>query len=180
MRYYIIYLGTFLRVSSLWGPDFYLEKNESVSIWAWRFVWSHPTSIRKMFLLLSKELIVKEFMLTGTSQCMYLPMIVLCWWVVFSTGQTPGREHFGSEKSGPVWRSRSNLWFGWTGWWLVSLVDVTLVNRTRNFHNFSLETPHFFDELYLRLVNDEMPHSRPKYRIETPSGRAYWVLTPGR
>jgi hypothetical protein len=28
--------------------------------------------------------------------------------------------------------------------------------------------------------NDEMPHSRPKYRIETLSGRAYWVLTPGR
>ena len=63
---------------------------------------------------------------------------------------------------------------------LISLVDVTPVNRTRNFHNFSLETPHFFDELYLRLVNDEMPHSRTEYRIETPSGRAYWVLTPGR
>lgn len=63
---------------------------------------------------------------------------------------------------------------------LVSLIDVTPVNRTLNFHNFSLETPHFFDDLYLRLLNKEMPHSRPKYRIKTPSNRAYWVLTSGR
>jgi esterase/lipase superfamily enzyme len=63
---------------------------------------------------------------------------------------------------------------------LVTLVDVTPVNRTRNFHNFSLETPEFFDDLFLRLVNDEMPSSRPEYRIETPSGRFYWVLTRGR
>ena len=63
---------------------------------------------------------------------------------------------------------------------LVTLVDVTPVNRTRNFHNFSLETPEFFDDLYLRLVNTEMPRSRPEYRIETPAGSAYWILTRGR
>jgi len=63
---------------------------------------------------------------------------------------------------------------------LITLVDVTPVNRTRNFHNFSLETPQFFDDLYLRLVNVDMPRSRPEYRFETPAGRAYWVLTRGR
>jgi len=63
---------------------------------------------------------------------------------------------------------------------LVTLVDVTPVNRTRNFHNFSLETPQFFDDLYLRLVNLDMPNSRPEYRIETPTGAVYWVLTRGR
>ena len=63
---------------------------------------------------------------------------------------------------------------------LVTLVDVTPVNRTRNFHNFSLETPEFFDDLFLRLVNTEMPRSRPEYRMETPTGRVYWVLTRGR
>ncbi len=63
---------------------------------------------------------------------------------------------------------------------LVTLVDVTPVNRTRNFHNFSLETPQFFDDLYLRLVNVVMPSSRPEYRITTPSGAVYWVLTRGR
>ncbi len=61
-----------------------------------------------------------------------------------------------------------------------SLVDVTPVNRTRNFHNFSLETPEFFDDLYLRLVNIDMPRSRQEYRIEAANGRAYWVLTSGR
>jgi esterase/lipase superfamily enzyme len=63
---------------------------------------------------------------------------------------------------------------------LVTLVDVTPVNRTRNFHNFSLETPEFFDDLFLRLVNPETPRSRLLYRVGTPGGREYWVLTRGR
>ena len=37
----------------------------------------------------------------------------------------------------------------------VSVIDITPVNRTRNFHNFSLETPEFFDDLYLRLSNEK-------------------------
>jgi esterase/lipase superfamily enzyme len=63
---------------------------------------------------------------------------------------------------------------------LVTLVDVTPVNRTRNFHNFSLETPEFFDDLYLRLINKQTPHSRGLYQLQTPKGANYWVLTPGR
>jgi esterase/lipase superfamily enzyme len=62
----------------------------------------------------------------------------------------------------------------------VTLVDVTPVNRTRNFHNFSLETPEFFDDLYLRLINPETPRSRLHYRIRSAGGRDYWVLTRGR
>lgn len=63
---------------------------------------------------------------------------------------------------------------------LVTMVDVTPVNRTRNFHNFSLETPAFFDDLFLRLANAELPRSRPVYRMQTSSGKDYWVLTRGR
>ena len=63
---------------------------------------------------------------------------------------------------------------------LVTLVDVTPVNRTRNFHNFSLETPEFFDDLYLRLTNPQVPYSRPVYKIQTPQGAVYSVLTRGR
>ena len=62
----------------------------------------------------------------------------------------------------------------------VTLVDITPVNRTRNFHNFSLETPEFFDDLFLRLTNSETPRSRLQYRVRTPNGAAYWVLTRGR
>jgi len=62
----------------------------------------------------------------------------------------------------------------------IALVDVTPVNRTRNFHNFSLETPEFFDDLFLRLTNTDTPRSRPIYRIEAPNGAVYWVLTRGR
>ena len=63
---------------------------------------------------------------------------------------------------------------------LVTLVDVTPVNRTRNFHNFSLETPEFFDDLYLRLTNEQTPSSRGLYTLQTQQGASYWVLTPGR
>ena len=62
----------------------------------------------------------------------------------------------------------------------ITLVDVTPVNRTRNFHNFSLETPEFFDDLFLRLTNTDTPRSRPIYRVKAPNGAAYWVLTRGR
>jgi len=63
---------------------------------------------------------------------------------------------------------------------LITLVDVTPVNRTRNFHNFSLETPEFFDDLFLRLTAEDMPRSRLIYPVETSDGRVYWVLTRGR
>ena len=60
------------------------------------------------------------------------------------------------------------------------LVDVTPVNRTRNFHNFSLETPEFFDDLFLRLTSSELPKTRELYFLETPEGVRYFVLTRGR
>ena len=63
---------------------------------------------------------------------------------------------------------------------LITLVDVTPVNRTRNFHNFSLETPEFFDDLYLRLTNEVTPRNRLRYEIRTEEGTVYWVLTRGR
>ena len=66
------------------------------------------------------------------------------------------------------------------GYAKLTLVDVTPVNRTRNFHNFSLETPEFFSDLYLRLTSRELPTSRELYFLETPEGVRYFVLTRGR
>jgi len=62
----------------------------------------------------------------------------------------------------------------------LSLVDVTPVNRTRNFHNFSLETPEFFDDLFLRFTGTDLPNSRELYALKTPRGTHYFVLTRGR
>ena len=59
-------------------------------------------------------------------------------------------------------------------------MDVKPVNRTRNFHNFTLETPEFFDDLFLRLVNASTPRSRMLHQTQTPDGAVYWVLTRGR
>ncbi|MEA3410612.1 MAG: alpha/beta fold hydrolase [Pseudomonadota bacterium] len=60
------------------------------------------------------------------------------------------------------------------------LVDVTPVNRTRNFHNFSLETPEFFDDLYQRFTGTGLPKTRELYSLQTPKGSRYFVLTRGR
>jgi len=63
---------------------------------------------------------------------------------------------------------------------LVTLVDVTPVNRTINFHNFYLESPEVFNDLFLRLVNRDPPSSRVLYPIQNRDGSIYWVLTRGR
>lgn len=60
------------------------------------------------------------------------------------------------------------------------LVDVTPVNRTRNFHNLSLETPEFFDDLFLRFTETNLPQTEALYFLETPEGVRYFVLTRGR
>ncbi|MEM8769966.1 MAG: alpha/beta hydrolase [Pseudomonadota bacterium] len=62
----------------------------------------------------------------------------------------------------------------------ITLVDLTPVNRTRNFHNFSLETPEYFDDLFLRLTGNERPRTRALYSVRQANGTQYWVLTRGR
>ncbi len=62
----------------------------------------------------------------------------------------------------------------------VALVDVTSVNRTRNFHNFSLEVPEYFDDIYLRLANPMTPLNRLRFEFLTPEGKRYSVLTRDR
>lgn len=60
---------------------------------------------------------------------------------------------------------------------LMTLVDVTPINRTRNFHNFSLETPEFFDDLFLRLMHRNQVMSRSEFLVQDSTGRVYSVLT---
>lgn len=62
----------------------------------------------------------------------------------------------------------------------VSLIDVTPVNRTRNFHNFSLEVPEYFDDIFLRLTNWDTPQNRSRYQFRSQQGQVYSVLTRGR
>ena len=58
-------------------------------------------------------------------------------------------------------------------------MDVTPVNRTRNFHNFSLETPEFFDDLFLRFTGSDLPQSRELYSRADAEGRALLCADPG-
>jgi hypothetical protein len=62
----------------------------------------------------------------------------------------------------------------------ITLIDVTPVNRTINFHNFYLESPEVFNDLLLRLLNPEIPRTRVLYPIRSREGAVYWILTRGR
>ena len=62
----------------------------------------------------------------------------------------------------------------------VTLVDVTPVNRTVNFHNFYLESPEVYNDIFRRLANERAPRSRELYPVRTQAGAVYWVLTRGR
>jgi alpha-beta hydrolase superfamily lysophospholipase len=53
----------------------------------------------------------------------------------------------------------------------VTVVDVTPVNRTRNFHNFSLETPEFFDDVFPAPDQQRNPPQPPDLRGPGPQRR---------
>ena len=54
------------------------------------------------------------------------------------------------------------------------------MNRTLNFHNFYLESPEVYDDLFLRFVNAETPRSRALYPVRSRDGSVYWVMSRGR
>ena len=52
--------------------------------------------------------------------------------------------------------------------------------KRRTKYIFGLETPEFFDDLFLRLANEQTPFAYALYRLEKPAGARCRVLTPGR
>lgn len=59
----------------------------------------------------------------------------------------------------------------------LTILDVTPVNRSRNFHNFGFESAEFYDDLFLRFTTTELPLSRRLYALRNADGRVYWVLS---
>ena len=57
----------------------------------------------------------------------------------------------------------------------VSVIDVTPINRTRAYHHFFTDSPEFFDNLFLLLL--EAPeHSRRMYEIKYQDEVGFWIL----
>ncbi len=96
---------------------------------------------------------------------------------VLNRGRRLGESTLDPKNPGQVGQAAKLLELLESGSDRLVLVDVTPVNRTRNFHNFSLETPEFFDDLFLRFVGKELPASRELYLLQTPRGSSYFVLT---
>lgn len=58
----------------------------------------------------------------------------------------------------------------------VSVIDVTPISRTRNFHHFFTDSPEFFDDLYIRLLDEPPLFSRRLYQVNYRDGVRYWIL----
>ena len=61
-----------------------------------------------------------------------------------------------------------------------ALIDVTPINKASYKHGYYFEAPEFFDDLYLRIL-DEDPHTnRRLYLLKTKDDIDYWVLRSDR
>jgi esterase/lipase superfamily enzyme len=58
----------------------------------------------------------------------------------------------------------------------ITLVDVTPISRTRNYHHYFTDSPEFFDDLYIRLLDDPPHVSRRLYRVRYDGDVEYWIL----
>ena len=58
----------------------------------------------------------------------------------------------------------------------ISMVDATPVNLTRNLHHFFTDSPEFFDDLYLRLLQPDNSTSRRLHPVRTQQSATYWIL----
>jgi len=96
---------------------------------------------------------------------------------VINRGHRLGESYLDPENPGQVEQTAALSELLEPGSNRLVLVDVTPVNRTRNFHNFSLETPEFFDDLFQRFTGKALPISRELYFVRTSRGSTYFVLT---
>lgn len=58
-----------------------------------------------------------------------------------------------------------------------SVVDVTPINTSSFRHGYYLECPEYFDDVYLRLMDDPPHINRRLYLLKTKDEIDYWVLT---
>lgn len=59
----------------------------------------------------------------------------------------------------------------------MSIVDATPINILRNRHHFFTDSPEFFDDLYLRLLQPNDIVSRRLHTVQVnPTGAIYWIL----
>ncbi|HEY1376427.1 MAG TPA: alpha/beta hydrolase [Gemmataceae bacterium] len=59
---------------------------------------------------------------------------------------------------------------------IVSTVDATPINRTRNLHHFFTDSPEFFDDLYRQLLQPDNMLSRRLHTVRAQQGTTYWIL----
>jgi esterase/lipase superfamily enzyme len=58
----------------------------------------------------------------------------------------------------------------------VSIIDVTPVNTAGGGHAYYIETPEFYDDLYMRFFEESVLHNRRLYLVNVKEGVDYWVM----
>lgn len=58
----------------------------------------------------------------------------------------------------------------------ISLVDVTPINNSSYKHGYYLESPEFYNDLYMRLFGEKPTANRCLYLLKVSDGTDYWIL----
>jgi esterase/lipase superfamily enzyme len=58
----------------------------------------------------------------------------------------------------------------------IFVIDSTPISRTRNYHHYFTDSPEFFDDLHMRLLDEPPRVSRRLYRITYRDEIGYWIL----
>lgn len=61
----------------------------------------------------------------------------------------------------------------------ITLVDVTPINKASYGHGYYLESPEFYDDFYMRLLDKEPNVNRRLYLLKFKGNTDYWVLQGG-
>ena len=62
----------------------------------------------------------------------------------------------------------------------IALVDVTPINTASFRHGYYLESPEYFDDVYMRIFRDDLHvDNRRLYLIEFENGTDHWILRRG-
>ncbi|MFH1189918.1 MAG: alpha/beta hydrolase [Candidatus Omnitrophota bacterium] len=61
----------------------------------------------------------------------------------------------------------------------ITLIDVTPVNKASYGHGYYLESPEFYDDFYMRILDKEPNVNRRLYLLKYKNNTDYWVLQGG-
>ena len=99
---------------------------------------------------------------------------------VLSMEKKLGRQHIKIQKHEQFEEARDILYLKSLNPDRIEMVDVTPINDASFGHGYYLESSEYFDDLFLRLVQEPQHVNRRAYLLKNEDETDYWVLYSGK